>query len=181
LLLEKYQGIRPAHGYPACPDHSEKDTLFNLLNVTKNAGITLTETNLETGRLAFRKQLDDKGQKIMVEPKVILVPIDLGKTANIIVSSNLRSGVADNDVNVYQGKFQIVEWPFLTSTTAWWLLGNKGDHLVNWLWRVQAQFKQDNSFDSDAALWKVRERFAYGWSDWHSVWGSKGDGGAYAS
>ncbi|UCH14653.1 MAG: methionine synthase, partial [Bacteroidales bacterium] len=43
LLLEKYQGIRPAHGYPACPDHSEKVTLFKLLDATKNAGISLTE------------------------------------------------------------------------------------------------------------------------------------------
>lgn len=45
LLLEKYSGIRPAHGYPACPDHSEKTTLFNLLNATENTGITLTESN----------------------------------------------------------------------------------------------------------------------------------------
>jgi 5-methyltetrahydrofolate--homocysteine methyltransferase len=45
LLLEKYQGIRPAHGYPACPDHSEKETLFNLLKVPENAGITLTESH----------------------------------------------------------------------------------------------------------------------------------------
>lgn len=43
LILEKYQGIRPAFGYPACPDHSEKETLFNLLNVKKNTGIGLTE------------------------------------------------------------------------------------------------------------------------------------------
>lgn len=44
LLLEKYQGIRPAHGYPACPDHTEKDTLFKLLDVTNNTGISLTES-----------------------------------------------------------------------------------------------------------------------------------------
>ncbi len=44
LLLEKYQGIRPAHGYPACPDHSEKETLFNLLDAEKNVGISLTES-----------------------------------------------------------------------------------------------------------------------------------------
>lgn len=43
LLLEKYSGIRPAHGYPACPDHSEKETLFRLLNAKNNAGIYLTE------------------------------------------------------------------------------------------------------------------------------------------
>ncbi len=44
LLLENYQGIRPAHGYPACPDHSEKETLFKLLKAEKNTGITLTES-----------------------------------------------------------------------------------------------------------------------------------------
>ncbi len=44
LIKEKYQGIRPAPGYPACPDHLEKATLFRLLNATENAGITLTES-----------------------------------------------------------------------------------------------------------------------------------------
>ncbi|MBA7533715.1 Methionine synthase [subsurface metagenome] len=44
LLLEKYQGIRPAHGYPACPDHSEKEALFDLLDVVRNTGMSLTES-----------------------------------------------------------------------------------------------------------------------------------------
>ena len=44
LILEKYTGIRPAHGYPACPDHSEKQTLFKLLQAEKYTGITLTES-----------------------------------------------------------------------------------------------------------------------------------------
>jgi 5-methyltetrahydrofolate--homocysteine methyltransferase len=44
LIRERYRGIRPAPGYPACPDHSEKRTLFDLLQVEKNAGIGLTET-----------------------------------------------------------------------------------------------------------------------------------------
>lgn len=44
LIKEKYQGIRPAPGYPACPDHTEKYKLFDLLNATENTGITLTES-----------------------------------------------------------------------------------------------------------------------------------------
>ena len=44
LVKEKYQGIRPAPGYPACPDHTEKYKLFDLLNATEHAGITLTES-----------------------------------------------------------------------------------------------------------------------------------------
>ena len=43
LIAEKYQGIRPAPGYPACPDHSEKATLFRLLEATRHTGAKLTE------------------------------------------------------------------------------------------------------------------------------------------
>jgi 5-methyltetrahydrofolate--homocysteine methyltransferase len=44
LIHEKYKGIRPAPGYPACPDHTEKTKLFELLNATENIGIELTES-----------------------------------------------------------------------------------------------------------------------------------------
>ncbi len=44
LIRERYRGIRPAPGYPACPDHTEKATLFRLLDAEKNIGITLSES-----------------------------------------------------------------------------------------------------------------------------------------
>ena len=44
LIKEQYHGIRPAPGYPACPDHTEKGTLFDLLQATEKAGIELTES-----------------------------------------------------------------------------------------------------------------------------------------
>jgi 5-methyltetrahydrofolate--homocysteine methyltransferase len=44
MIQGKYRGIRPAPGYPACPDHTEKGTLWSLLDVKKNAGIELTES-----------------------------------------------------------------------------------------------------------------------------------------
>src|SRR5438552_5104115 len=44
LIREKYRGIRPAAGYPACPDHAEKRTLFDLVNAERNAGLKLPET-----------------------------------------------------------------------------------------------------------------------------------------
>jgi 5-methyltetrahydrofolate--homocysteine methyltransferase len=45
IIREKYRGIRPAPGYPACPDHTEKPPLFDLLNATEATGIKLTESN----------------------------------------------------------------------------------------------------------------------------------------
>ena len=44
LIDEQYLGIRPAPGYPACPDHTEKGELFSVLNATQNAGIVITES-----------------------------------------------------------------------------------------------------------------------------------------
>ena len=44
VIAERYTGIRPAPGYPACPDHTEKRVLFDLLDAERNAGITLTES-----------------------------------------------------------------------------------------------------------------------------------------
>ncbi len=44
LIRERYRGIRPAAGYPASPDHTEKRTLFDLLQPEENAGVTLTES-----------------------------------------------------------------------------------------------------------------------------------------
>jgi 5-methyltetrahydrofolate--homocysteine methyltransferase len=44
LIQEKYRGIRPAAGYPACPDHTEKGTLWSLLDVEKNTGMKITES-----------------------------------------------------------------------------------------------------------------------------------------
>ena len=44
LIAEKFDGIRTAPGYPACPDHTEKQTLFELLEVSKNLKVNLTES-----------------------------------------------------------------------------------------------------------------------------------------
>jgi len=44
LIKENYKGIRPAPGYPACPDHLEKQTIWKLLNVEENIGVKLTES-----------------------------------------------------------------------------------------------------------------------------------------
>jgi 5-methyltetrahydrofolate--homocysteine methyltransferase len=44
LIRERYRGIRPAPGYPACPDHTEKATLFQLLNATQTCGVELSES-----------------------------------------------------------------------------------------------------------------------------------------
>jgi hypothetical protein len=143
-------------------------------------GLTFGEINLETGRLALEKALDDKGQMVTFDANRILVPVDLEKTARIVTDSQLRSGSGNNDVNVYKGKYDVLSWRYITSTTAWFLM-DKMEHLLEWYWRIRPEFKSDYDFNAGAALFKVRIRFSVGWSDWRGVWGSKGDGAAYSS
>lgn len=143
-------------------------------------GITLGETNLETGRLALEKALNDKGEIVAFQADSLIVPVDLRKTAVILTESSLRPGTGNNDVNIYEGVFKVKAWRYLTSTTAWFL-SDDSNKLLNFFWRIRPEFKNDYNFDADAALYKVRIRFSTGWSDWRGLWGSKGDGGAYSS
>jgi phage major head subunit gpT-like protein len=133
-----------------------------------STGITLTETNLETARLAMRNQLDDKGQIIDVNADVLLVPIALEKTAHLIVDSTMRSGTEDNDMNFNKGKFTIIPWIYLTSTTAWFLI-DSSEHELTWFWRKRPTFKQDELFDTEYAVYKSTMRLSRGWSDWRGV------------
>lgn len=144
------------------------------------SGITLTEANLNTALLAMRAQLDDKGMKIAVKADTIVVPPALEKTAQILTNSKMRPGTADNDFNYYEGLLKIISWDYLTSSTAWFLI-DSSEHELTWFWRIQPEFKQDNSFDTGMALYKTRMRLSNGWSDWRGLWGSRGDGLAYSS
>ena len=163
----------------ASTSHTRADGGTAQSNASSN-GITLTEANLETGILAMRGQLDDKGQRIDVFPRTLLVPIELRKTAHLIVDSPLRQGTADNDANIYKSQFNIIDWIYMDRNATHWFLIDNDQHQLNWFDRVKPEFKQDDAFDTDMALFKSRQRFSRGWSDWRGVWASQGDGAAYS-
>lgn len=146
-----------------------------------STGVVLNETNLDTGIQALEGQLDDRGMKIGVMAKTLLVPRALRKTASILLESEGRPEVADNDVNYYRGLgIKLIPWHYITTSTNWFLLDDSV-HLLTWFWRVRPEFKQDNAFDTGMGLYKSRMRFSKGFSDWRGVWGSKGDAAAYSS
>lgn len=143
------------------------------------SGITLTYDNLETAELAMRSQLDDKGMKIAVRPTVLVVPPALRREALTITRSTAIPGSGDNDVNIFQGTLKVIDWDYLTSATAWFLIDPSQAKLM-WFWRERASMKNDYSFDNGASLFKIQERFSNGFSDWRGFWGSKGDGASYS-
>ncbi len=173
--------------------HTRADGGSNQSNAS-STGITLTEANLETGLLAMRTQLDDRGNMKDIVPSKLVVPPALEKEAIVITKSDKRSDTADNDANVYAmsqytgGMLDVVVWDYLGaaaggSDTAWYLLDDSS-HLVTWMWREKPRIvmaPESVGFKNDIWYWKARFRAAYGWADWRGVWGSRGDGVAYAS
>ena len=173
-----YQG---GDGYPLCSTlHKSTESEQAVQSNACATGTVLSEDNLKTAILAMRRQKDDKGMKIQIQPTTLVVSPTLEHTARIILDSQLRSGTANNDANTLKGQLDVVVYDWLTSTTAWFLI-DKNQHELNFFWRVKPSFNQDESFDTDAALYKARMRFSCGFSDWRGVWGSKGDAGAYSS
>lgn len=181
-------------GLPLCSTgHTSADGGSNMSNAS-TTGITFTEGNLETGILAMRGQVDDRGNLKNVVPSKLLVPPALEKEALIVTKSDKRSETADNDKNVNAmteytgGKLDVVVWDYLGSAaggsdTAWYLLDGK-QHEVSWKWRIKPQVTKlplAVGADNDTWYWKTRYRCETAWFNFRGVWGSKGDGASYTS
>lgn len=150
-------------------------------------GITLTETNLETGRLALLQQLQDDGTPIQMTGSLYLVvPIALEKLAKIITGSDLRSGTMNNDLNIYNGgAVQVISSNWLGTAaggldTQWFIVAPS---IAKLFFVLRNALSMDQTVDKNtkSTLFDVIMDFSVGHADWHGVWGSKGDGLAYSS
>lgn len=140
----------------------------------------LAEDSLETVLVAMRGTLDDKGQPQLITPDTLVVPPALEKEARILLDSTQRVGTANNDINPYKGRLNIIVWDFLGasnggSDTAWFVL-DKSYAQLNWFNRsdhgIEGPF---TDFDTKNAKWTVDARWSAGWSGWRGTYGSKGD------
>jgi phage major head subunit gpT-like protein len=133
--------------------------------------LTLSEANLEVALKLASQQVDERGLKIQVMPDTLIVPRALEFTAEKIVKSVQLPGTNNNDINPLQGRFKVVVLDYLTSDTNWWMVDSTMNPL-NFFWREKLNFKSENDFDTDAAKYKGRMRFSYGWTDYRGIFGS---------
>jgi len=147
-------------------------------NIPATTHKSLTEDAIEEGKVAMQNTLDAKGEKMLVQPGLLIVPPELEKEANILLKSSGRVGTTNNDINPFQDAFQVLVWPWLSSTTAWFML-DKGMHKLNWFWREKTNLDgPDYDFDTKNVRYSVLGRWSVGFSDWRGIYGSKGDGSA---
>ena len=93
LIKEKYQGIRPAPGYPACPDHSEKKMIWELLDIEKNLEIELTESCAINPPCSISGMyFDHQESKYFMLGKLVKTKLKAMQNEKIFQLMKLRSG-----------------------------------------------------------------------------------------
>jgi len=137
----------------------------------------LSEAALEDMFILIRNTKNDRGLNIPIMPECLIVPPNEMFNAERIVKSNLRSGVADNDLNATREMGMlpkgIVVWEYLTDTDSWFVKTNCMNGL-KFQWRERPSFTKDDDFDSMNVKAKGYMRFVPGWTDPRGVYGSMG-------
>ncbi|MCK9327252.1 MAG: Mu-like prophage major head subunit gpT family protein [Bacteroidales bacterium] len=142
-----------------------------------NAGTgVLNATNLEVARTAMKGWKDDKGNLLAIEPNTLIVPPSLRKAALVIADSSGEPDVSDNNVNVWKGSVNVIEFDFLTSSTAWFVADKERmAAFLHWYDRRIAKLEMDReNFNSEVGAYKVVSRFSKGADEWSFLYGSTG-------
>jgi len=148
--------------------------------------IVLSDANIETARLALRKQLTDAGGPVTQGGREsLVVPMALEKTATVITESELLSNSANNDINVYKGSVGVVSSVLLDaihggSDTAWYLIVPGATKFVH---DVREGMQPWTEIDEDKKTLTVGiyGRWANYTKDWRRSWASKGTGATYTA
>lgn len=160
----------------------DSQALFSTTHVNRAGTVTqsnkvtlpLTQPNLQTVITAMKTRRDSKNQIIGFNPTTLLVPTTLEFTARQILETTQVLGSNNNDINPIKGSLNLVVWPFLTSTTAWFVIDDMA-HELNFFNRKDDGVKGPSwDFDNEAAKWKAVARWSVGFSDWMGVYGSTG-------
>lgn len=134
----------------------------------------LSPAALEQALIDIGKFTDDRGLKIQVKPKRLIVPVDLQFEAERILNSTLESGNANNDVNVLRGKMALSVNHYLTDTDAWFIKTDVMDGLKRIVREEAKAPVSENDFDTYNAKFKTMFREAYGCTDVRGIFGSPG-------
>ena len=137
----------------------------------------LNETSLEQAMIDIAAFIDERGLKVAMKARKMIIPVNTQFVADRLLNSTLRVGTADNDINAIKnmgmlpGGYTINH--YLTDIDAWFLktdCPNGFKHFV----RAALATGMEGDFDTGNMRYKARERYSFGWSDPRAVYGSQG-------
>ena len=135
----------------------------------------ISEAALEQAYIDISKWTNDRGLRIAVKPKSLVIPTDLDFEANKILKTEYEVGTNNNTVNVVRSRFPggVKVNHYLTDTDAWFILTDCPNGL-KYFERRGDTFSMDDDFDTDNAKYKVTARYSFGCTDKRSIYGSAG-------
>ena len=137
----------------------------------------LNETSLEQSLIDIAGFVDERGLKIALQGRKLIIPKEQQFTAERVLRSPLRVGTADNDINAIKNMGMIPEGyrvnHFLTDTDAFFILTDAPNGLKQFV-RSPIKTAIEGDFDTGNVRFKARERYSFGWSDPRGIFGTPG-------
>ena len=137
----------------------------------------LNETSLEQALIDIAAFIDERGLKVALTGRKMIVPKELQFTAERLMKSTLRTGTADNDVNAIKSMGMLPEGysvnHYLTDVNAWFIITDAPNGLKMFN-RSPIKTAFEGDFDTGNVRYKARERYSFGWSDPRGAYGSPG-------
>ena len=137
----------------------------------------LNETSLEQSLIDIAAFIDERGLKIALQGKKLIIPPSLQFVAERLMATNLRPGTADNDINATRNMGMLPDGyvvnHFLTDTDAFFIKTDAPNGFKHFV-RSAIKTSMDGDFETGNAKYKARERYSFGVSDPRCVFGSPG-------
>ena len=137
----------------------------------------LSQTSLEQLLIQIRNAVDNNGKRIRLNPEKLVVSPSNVFQAEVLLKSVLRTGTADNDINPVKSMGLLAggqaNLSRLTSTTAWWIKTDAPEGL-KLMMRRGLEKSMEGDFETDSTRFKSTERYAFGWTDPRTVFGTPG-------
>lgn len=116
---------------------------------------------------------DDRANRILIEPNMLVIPVNLYDIAYEITKSMGKPGTANNDVNVHEGMYEVVRWNYLTDANNFFMVDTQlmKESLV-WFNRVPLEFAFAEELENIVAKWRAYMRYSLRYDDWRWVHGA---------
>jgi len=137
----------------------------------------LNETSLEQAMIDIAGYIDNRGLKVAVKARKMIIPVNLQFIAERLLKTDLRTGTADNDISAVKSMNVVPEGytvnHYLSDTDAFFIITDAPNGL-KYFNRAPVKTSMEGDFNTGNVKYKARERYSFGWSDPRGIFASPG-------
>ncbi len=132
----------------------------------------LSAVSVAAARIQMRGFRGDVAERISIMPSKLVIPVDLYEIAYEIAESEGKVDSANNNANVHKGKYEVMDWEYLTDTNNWFMEDSaQRKNFLVWFDRIPLEFAMAEELDTLVAKWRAYMRYSFAWYDWRWVLG----------